>query len=966
MAKLPSSVNLSGPGSFRSGRVIASQDTSAIGRGLASLGNDLSAIGAEKTRKENALDLTMAESVKVKGILDAKNEFQNDPEYATFDKRVPARTNEVINRAASVIRDPKARELWLAGAAGDAARANDAIFGYGDARRKATEINAFDDALEVNRRVYVDPNTSEEEKQRARADIEASIDMAVETGFLDPNQADTRKTNYLENADFSRAKLAVDQNPNVFTSRGDLVSAGDVPNGTVVANAGKGFTTLKLPNGEVVKRTGTRAWRNNNPGNIEFGKFARTHGAIGTDGRFAVFPSYAAGRAAKYDLLFNTTGYKNKTIEGAINRYAPPSENNTKSYYDQVAAGIGVSPSTPLSSLSETQRQTMLDAMEIVEGFRKGKITVPEYYKNLSPEQRAVVDSQAETERNKQNATIRGQIDVAAQNAPFAIQNTGEYTGYVPSPEDFFQAYGPQDGAAKYNAFQTAMQTSEQVFEMRTMSAADIRTMVEEATPASSGENAKLETDRYNTLSSAAETTLKARESDPASYVQRSFPSVEQAWNDVNDAGGYQAAISASVAAQQQLGIQNIAPLPKPVANGVVNTFKDKEQAEADRIAAVSGVLFATPDPEQRRAIFDQLVDAGLPPMTEGAFEAMARGESGAARRLMQAAMVDVSALPGQSPEKQSSIDEAIQSQLMDTKKIGDIYYGLSNGSAENYARAENDAKLISNAVHLRLRQGEGLSEAIDATAKDLYGDVQVLGDTWGVNIQAIIPTDANAGAVKSGFAALLPQVREAMTTIPAIAGDASTADGSKAVIDAVTANYADNVIATGFFRNRGEGFVFIDPYVGGAVEGPDGEPLMFSMEDVIAAGADKPRATKPESPRDTRKPEERGIGMLPPQIMQDQQSEYPKWVDGRLDVGPGPDPEGRLLKEYHNRRDEFKALGEEALSLKDDDPRLAEISDRLDTLDMEISNIRTDGNIITRSPELNAKIRAYREKMTR
>ena len=40
---------------------------------------------------------------------------------------------------------------------------------------------------------------------------------------------------------------------------------------------------------------GSRAWRNNNPGNLEDGKFARDNGAIGSDGRFAIFPDATTG-----------------------------------------------------------------------------------------------------------------------------------------------------------------------------------------------------------------------------------------------------------------------------------------------------------------------------------------------------------------------------------------------------------------------------------------------------------------------------------------------------------------------------------------------------------------------------------------------------------------------------------------------------------------------------------------------
>jgi len=53
---------------------------------------------------------------------------------------------------------------------------------------------------------------------------------------------------------------------------------------------------------------GSRAWRNNNPGNIRHTEFARRHGAIGSAGGFALFPDYLIGRNA---------------ISTTISRYAP-------------------------------------------------------------------------------------------------------------------------------------------------------------------------------------------------------------------------------------------------------------------------------------------------------------------------------------------------------------------------------------------------------------------------------------------------------------------------------------------------------------------------------------------------------------------------------------------------------------------------------------------------------------------
>ena len=64
-----------------------------------------------------------------------------------------------------------------------------------------------------------------------------------------------------------------------------------------------------------IKKGGHRNWRNNNPGNIEMGKYAKKYGAIGDDGRFAIFPTYEIGQKAKSDLISKGKNYKGKTLE---------------------------------------------------------------------------------------------------------------------------------------------------------------------------------------------------------------------------------------------------------------------------------------------------------------------------------------------------------------------------------------------------------------------------------------------------------------------------------------------------------------------------------------------------------------------------------------------------------------------------------------------------------------------------
>jgi len=95
---------------------------------------------------------------------------------------------------------------------------------------------------------------------------------------------------------------------------------------------------------------GSRPNRNNNPGDIEWGPFARLHGATALEtpkgsepARFAYFPTAELGFAALHALL-TATSYYTLTIEEAINRYAPPSENQTGSYVDFVCRHVGCKP----------------------------------------------------------------------------------------------------------------------------------------------------------------------------------------------------------------------------------------------------------------------------------------------------------------------------------------------------------------------------------------------------------------------------------------------------------------------------------------------------------------------------------------------------------------------------------------------------------------------------------------------
>lgn len=118
---------------------------------------------------------------------------------------------------------------------------------------------------------------------------------------------------------------------------------------------------------------GTRAWRNNNPGNIRMSEFSKRMGAIGSAGGFAVFPNEQTGSNAVKQLL-RSKNYQNKTIAGAISRYAPPSENNTAAYNNSIARLTGLDINRSMSTLTEQELDNVVNAIRQIEGWKPGKI----------------------------------------------------------------------------------------------------------------------------------------------------------------------------------------------------------------------------------------------------------------------------------------------------------------------------------------------------------------------------------------------------------------------------------------------------------------------------------------------------------------------------------------------------------------------------------------------------------------
>lgn len=791
----------------------------------------MESLGAELKQRQNTVDLARAEAYKAQGFIDTENEFDNDGDYSTFTQRAPKKTGDIVTNAANLIRDPQMRERWKLGAQTDAARVNDSI---GDKARnlgRQAETVAFDDALETNRRIYVDPNTSDDAKAKARADIEGAIATGERSGLLTPTQAAARRDQYIKNANFSRAKLAIDANPN-SVHRQTVISpdipregaalldtiAGTESPGYNVLNGGERFSDFSdHPRRIGAGGTATAA------GRYQFvkGTWDRAAKAIGAEDFSPANQDKAAWWLAQAD-------YKANTGRDLLS--------DLRSKDPNTVAGVRKALSSTwegLKSLDDNRFNAKLEA---------GPVSNPGYFEELSPEEKQIIYNQQETRRREIAVEQRGNIETVVQNAPTAIQNTGTYSGTVPTRTEFMDAYGTQDGNDRYNKFSAALEVSQQAYNFRTMSADDIQAMVNEAKPISTGNDAALETARYETLAKAADSTLAARKADPATYTQQAFPAVARAWEDAATSGNYQAAMNATANAQQQLGLTDMQLLPKQVADQAVAAFKNPDANDQQRLGAVSSLIFSTPDPMQRHAVFKQMVDAGLPAMTEGALEAAARGDTGAANRLLQAALTDTAKLPKSGDIKPADIDDALYSDVWAPGAIGDATYGVGYGDAASLERAQRGGELMKKAVQLRLSQGEDLETAVAGASKDLFGDRKVFDGSGSVNANLPVPRNTDEDvlatgleAAKTSFKAALELQRDRILGATAKEIDA----GGKAVVDTATQNRLDDILENGVFVLSGDGVGLRDPYTGQFVPGSDGvTPLSLPLQTILDLGA--------------------------------------------------------------------------------------------------------------------------------
>jgi len=199
--------------------------------------------------------------------------------------------------------------------------------------------------------------------------IDESEDVKVSQGTPSLKKQSSDNSKYVSRADSTKS----DSFPDIDITSGDspYPKAFKITLPPAVTNQG-----VSVEYDKYIKKNGTLAWRNNNPGNMRLSKPPHHYGALSRDSKkFLQFPTEKDGFDA---LLIYIKTWKKATLKEFMYNYAPPSENSTDKYLNGVAADIKASIDTKMADLTDQQRYKLALAIKKREGWTVGKIE----YKN--------------------------------------------------------------------------------------------------------------------------------------------------------------------------------------------------------------------------------------------------------------------------------------------------------------------------------------------------------------------------------------------------------------------------------------------------------------------------------------------------------------------------------------------------------------------------------------------------------
>lgn len=447
---------------------------------------------------------------------------------------------------------------------------------------------------------------------------------------------------------------------------------------------------------------------------------------------------------------------------------------------------------------------------------------------------------------------------VDQQNAIAEVANTGG-TSIQLGREDFIQTYG-EGGLDKYEEYQRDLGVAQDSYAIRGMPVAEQDALLASNKPVVGDPFYASEVNRYQALQGVIEADRKEREADPVLYAAKTDPNIQSQWNSATPGPGVDAAIGSTLAYQQRIGVPStkMAVLPKPSIDAGIAIWRDEDQPMDARVGAIVNLMTMTERDDYQRLIFEQLVKAGLPVESRAAFNALERGDTGAAERLFRAVLTDGDKLPGKSQHTDADINETVQTEIMSSGSIGDAVYGIGAGQTQNDRLAIADATLMSRAVKIELRKnGDDMAKAIETVKRDIFGPLKVVssrsgfvtgmvGDAAVAGPYAVVavPEEYDETRILAGLHGiaqerLLVLKNRGIQDPPAEVKMTPQEKAQYEIVKQLTAAGLDEMFDDAEWRNNGsDGFILVDPVTGMPVSGADGKAITTTFNDVLKVGS--------------------------------------------------------------------------------------------------------------------------------
>ncbi|MEE3626189.1 hypothetical protein UCD39_19750 [Nitrospirillum sp. BR 11752] len=170
-----------------------------------------------------------------------------------------------------------------------------------------------------------------------------------------------------------------------WTTGGDDSGSGnaalkDPPSALKARKQGHKLVVIENSDGSTETRSGgSRAWRNNNPGNLGYKPgggdeyLAHRYGAIGSDGERAIFPDEASGIAAQKALLLGK--YGDNTVDEMIGNWADKKIDDVPAYRARIHLWTGLTGNEKVKGLTAEELSAVMAAQRRQEGWKVGTVS---------------------------------------------------------------------------------------------------------------------------------------------------------------------------------------------------------------------------------------------------------------------------------------------------------------------------------------------------------------------------------------------------------------------------------------------------------------------------------------------------------------------------------------------------------------------------------------------------------------